>query len=76
MRKKLPNISHPEGLVVIGRGGQLTEMERKRLAEENFSRRGHIKIVTYDDLLQQSKIVSHNMVSRPEIKKSKDTKTI
>jgi hypothetical protein len=48
---KLPGIRHPEGLVVIGRRNELSPSMDRRLAEENFSRHGHIRIVTFDDLL-------------------------
>ena len=75
-QKKLPYIKYPEGLVVIGRRKDLEEIEIKRLVEENFSRRGHIKITTYDDLLDQGKIVHRNLIERPEVLKSKDTKSI
>lgn len=75
-QKKLPNIKYPEGLVVIGRKIKLAEIEIKRLTEENFSRRGHIKIITYDDLLEQAKNVHRNLIERPEILKSKNTKSI
>jgi len=75
-RKKLPDIAHPEGLVVIGRRiGLLPDMQ-KRLAEENFSRRGHIKIITYDDLLAQAHTVYRNALERPVILRSRDHKAI
>lgn len=73
---KLPCIRHPEGLVVIGRRiGWSPEMER-RLNEENFSRRGHIRIVTYDDLLNQARSVYRNSVERPIVLRARDQKTI
>ena len=75
-RKKLPNIRHPIGLVVIGRGIDLDEDQRIRLAEENNLRRGHIKIVTYDDLLETAKCVYRNMIERPIVKTSKETWSI
>ncbi|MFO7606523.1 MAG: DUF4263 domain-containing protein [Desulfurivibrionaceae bacterium] len=75
-QKKLPGIKHPEGLVVIGRRNELTEIELKRLAEENYSRRGHIKIVTYDDLLETAKIVYKNIIEKPSVYTTKDTKSI
>jgi hypothetical protein len=75
-QKKLPNIKHPEGLVIIGRGKWLSDIEIKRLSEENFIRRGHIKIVTYDDLLDQAKIVHRNLLERPQVLRSKDGKGI
>jgi len=75
-QKKLPSIKHPEGLVVIGRRPSLNEMQIKRLAEENYSRRGYIKIITYDDLLDTAKNVYKNIIERPLVLKTKDTKSI
>jgi len=75
-QKKLPGIRRPSGLVIIGRNINLSEIEVKRLDEENYSRRGHIKIVTYDDLLNQAKVVHQNMISKPIVLKSRDQKTI
>jgi len=75
-QKKLPEIKHPEGLVVIGRGCNLNKMQKKRLAEENYSRRGHIKIVTYDDLLETANSVYKNIIERPLVITTKDTKSI
>lgn len=75
-QKKLPSIKHPAGLVVIGRKKNLTDLEIKRLNEENYSRRGHIKIVTYDDLLDTAKSVYKNFIERPSILTSKMTKCI
>lgn len=64
-RNTLPGIRRPEGILVIGRQSMLDEQMTKRLDEENFSRRGHIKIITYDDLLNQGKTMYSNMISRP-----------
>jgi hypothetical protein len=64
-RTKLPDIRHPDGLVVIGRRRDLHPEMVRRLEEENFSRRGHIKIVTYDDLLTQASTIYKNMLMRP-----------
>jgi hypothetical protein len=75
-QKKLPGIRRPEGLVVIGRRAELSEIMEKRLSEENYSRRGHIKIVTFDDLLSQAKVVYRNALERPVILRSKDQKVI
>ena len=75
-QKKLPEIKHPEGLVVIGRSAALSDIEKKRLTEENHSRRGHIKIVTYDDLLATARSVHKNIVERPSVITSKETKCI
>ncbi|MDQ3816341.1 MAG: DUF4263 domain-containing protein [Acidobacteriota bacterium] len=64
-RSKLPMIRRPEGLLVIGRRRDWSPQMIRSLEEENFSRRGHIKIVTYDDLLEQAKVIYKNMLEKP-----------
>ena len=61
-QSKLPEIRHPWGLVVIGLRRDLGPEMVRRLGEENFSRRGHIRIVTFDDLLDQATAVYRNML--------------
>jgi hypothetical protein len=73
---KLPHIRRPEGLVVIGRRPDLAPIMEKRLSEENFSRRGHIKVVTFDDLLSQAKAVYQNALDRPLVLRAKEQKTL
>jgi hypothetical protein len=73
---KLPHIRRPEGLVVIGRRPDLAPIMEKRLSEENFSRRGHIKVVTYDDLLWQAKAVYQNALDRPLVLRAKEQRTL
>lgn len=75
-QRKLPGIRRPYGLVVIGRQKDLDSTDAVRLDEENFSRRGHIRIVTYDDLLKQAKAVHQNLVTRPPVLRAKDQRTI
>jgi len=75
-RKKLSGITRPAGLVVIGRRCDLNETSARRLAEENYSRRGHIKIVTYDDLVDQARSVHANLLQTPRVVRSRDTKSI
>jgi hypothetical protein len=64
-RSKLAEIRRPEGLLVIGRRKDWTPQMIRSLDEENFSRRGHIKIVTYDELLEQAKVIYKNMLESP-----------
>lgn len=64
-RTRLPGIRRPEGLVVTGRSSQLNPRDRVRLDEENFSRRGHVRIVTFDELLDQARTVYRNLLERP-----------
>ena len=73
---KLPRIRHPDGLVVSGRRQSLSSIMEKRLSEENFSRRGHIKIVTFDDLLNQGRLVYRNAIERPIVLRSRDQRTL
>jgi hypothetical protein len=47
----------------------------KRLSEENISRRGHIKVVTYDDLLSVAKAVYQNTLYRPLVLRVKEQKS-
>jgi len=68
---KLPGINRPEGLIIIGRRNTLDNIMKRRLDEENFSRRGHIKIVTYDDLLDTAKTLYNNLKNRPIVFKGK-----
>lgn len=75
-QKKLPGIRRPEGIVIIGRDKDLSSISRKRLNEENYSRKGYIKIVTYDDLLNQAKVVYSNILSKPLVLKAKDQRVI
>jgi hypothetical protein len=70
-RNFLPGIRRPEGLVIIGRRNDLDETMVSRLDEENYSRRGHIKIITYDDLVEQARIIYSNLLSQPTRYKGK-----
>lgn len=64
---KLPGIRRPSGLIVIGRSNELSEKRQRKLLEENFSRRQHAQIVTFDHLLQQAKTIYRNMLEGPPI---------
>lgn len=61
---------------MIGRARDLDALKAERLDEENYSRRGHIKVVTYDDLLAQARTVHHNLVNRPVVLRAKDQRVI
>jgi len=68
---KLPGIARPKGLVIIGRKDTSDKVMKRRLDEENFSRRGHIEIVTYDDLLETAETLYNNLKNRPIVFKGK-----
>ena len=46
-------MNDPEGLIIIGLRSQMTQDEIRRLEERNISRRGRIKVITFDDLSLQ-----------------------
>ncbi len=75
-QKKLPGIRRPEGLVVIGRNTEFEPIDTKRLSEENYSRRGHAKVITYDELLSQAHAVHQNLINLPMVLKARDQRTI
>jgi hypothetical protein len=50
-QKKLPAISSPFGLLVIGRRRDLTAHQRSKLARFNINNRGRVVALCYDDLL-------------------------
>lgn len=60
-QKKLPGCVSPEGLVVIGRRGTLSAVDAQRLARANVTTRGKLTIQTYDDLLDNARIVLTNL---------------
>jgi hypothetical protein len=62
-RTLLPGVSRPRGIVVIGRSADLTPQLRQVLDEENFSRRGYIEILTYDDLLERAQAIYQNLIT-------------
>lgn len=68
---KLPGINRPKGLVIVGRKDTLDKVMKRRLDEENFSRRSHIEIVTYDDLLETAETLYNNLKNRPIVFKGK-----
>jgi len=53
--KRLPQIENPFGILVIGRSIKMTDAEKKILRHRNSLFRGRMKIMTYDDLLIQSR---------------------
>lgn len=70
-RTQLPGITRPRGMVVIGRSAELTDEHRRNLDEENFSRRGHVEILTYDDLLERAGAIYANLISPRPARKTR-----
>jgi len=66
-QKRLPVCVSPEGLVIIGRRGSLTPVDRGRLARSNINTRGRLTVRTYDDLLESARAVAVNLeAARPQ----------
>jgi len=58
---KLPNISAPNGVLIMGRSTFLTIAQRKKLEYFN-SNSTRIKIYTYDDILQNATCLYRNLI--------------
>jgi hypothetical protein len=54
VQKVYPDISSPEGVIIVGRSGALSPEQQTRLRRRNINTRGRLNILTYDDLLQRS----------------------
>jgi len=63
LQSQLP-MNDPEGLVIIGLRAQMTQEEIRRLEERNISRRGRIKIITFDSLSLQMHQLIGNLVEQ------------
>jgi hypothetical protein len=72
-RTLLPGIARPHGLVVVGRSKELTPDLRKILDEENFSRRGYIEVLTYDDLVERALAIHSNLTAPRRARSMRDT---
>jgi hypothetical protein len=54
---KLPTLLRPTGTVVIGRRGDLSDKDVLRLERRNAAWSGTLRILTYDDLVDQGRAV-------------------
>jgi len=61
--KRLPQIDNPFGILVIGRSIDMTDSEKKILRHRNSLFRGRMKIMTYDDLLIQSRALLERLTT-------------
>ena len=57
-------MNDPEGLVIIGLRSQMSQDEIHQLEERNISRRGRIKVITFDDLALQLNQLIENIVEQ------------
>lgn len=53
---KLPSLLRPTGTVIIGRRTDMTEEDQKRLQRRNAGWNGTLRILTYDDLVDQGRL--------------------
>lgn len=62
LRTTLPGIHEPAGLVILGRRSSLNERSMKSLRRRNSTSK--IKVITFDDLLDQIRTVATNLANR------------
>ena len=65
-RTKLPNITSPKGLLIMGRNNDLTEEMRRKLRRFNHNSNS-IEVLTYDDLLSRAMSLYSNIKRKIEI---------
>ncbi|MFS0776093.1 Shedu anti-phage system protein SduA domain-containing protein [Neobacillus sp. 3P2-tot-E-2] len=61
--KIMPSITSPIGLLVIGHNNQLNEFQKKKLRRFNINNHGKVKVITFDELLDNSYKLYSNMLS-------------
>lgn len=54
-KERLAGVAMPRGFVIIGRSSKMAGHEKKKLVRRNLAHRGHIEILTYDNLLDKCK---------------------
>ncbi|SDQ34928.1 DUF4263 domain-containing protein [Carnobacterium viridans] len=67
-REKIKKLYSPKGYVVIGRSNTLTRSNKEKLRRRNLVFRDKIEIITYDDLLENAKLLL-DFLSGNKIKK-------
>ena len=61
-------MNDPEGLVIIGLRARMSQDEIHRLEERNISRRGRIKVITFDDLSLQLNQLIENIMAQVNLR--------
>jgi hypothetical protein len=67
-QKKLPGISSPNGLLVIGMRTDFTEDQKRKLSRFNRNS-SSVVVKTFDDLLSEAKTLNRNLRARVEFRK-------
>jgi Domain of unknown function (DUF4263) len=63
----MPGILSPTGLLVIGLSNNLSEFQKKKLRRFNINNQGRLKVITFDDLLENAKKLYINMLDSPSM---------
>jgi hypothetical protein len=62
-QRLLPNISSPNGIVIIGRSKDLTVVQKTKLKRLNISFNKRLTVYTYDDILENASKLFNNVIS-------------
>ncbi len=62
-RTKMPNISSPIGIIIMGRDDDLNEIQKKKLRRLLINMNGKVKVFTYDDILNNANKLLNNIIS-------------
>ncbi|WP_179863541.1 Shedu anti-phage system protein SduA domain-containing protein [Bacillus cereus] len=60
--KLMPGIGSPLGLLVLGRKNELSEFQKKKLRRFNINNQGKVKVITFDDLIDNAHRLYNNML--------------
>lgn len=62
--KLFPHISSPQGLLIIGMKKNLSPKQVSKLSRFNINNRGRLKVITFDELLEQGKQYLENLYAK------------
>lgn len=62
--KHFPFIVSPQGIVIIGMKNRFSKTQVEQLTRFNINSRGKLKVLTYDDLIEQGKQLLQNLYSK------------
>ncbi len=58
----MPSINVPSGLLILGMSSALTERQKKKLRRFNINSQGKVKVMTFDEVLENSWRVYNNII--------------
>lgn len=61
---KLPNISSPVGIVIMGRSNDMNERQKKKLKRFIINMNNRLKVYTYDDVLENANKLLNNLIMK------------